>query len=1059
MGKINSIISSFLIALCLSTALGQTGYEWWLDNDVSGRKSGTFSGSRLDLRVDMSGMSEGLHGFNCRVNRNDTTWGAVYHKTILIPASKENKTAEAYEYWIDDNYDAKESGSLSAGVNAYTVNFKGNSEGMHRLNYRVRARNGVWGSTYSQYFLIPSSKTDGTAEEYEYWIDDNFNAKESGSLSASVNAYTVKLNEMTEGLHRLNYRVRTRDGVWSSIYSQYFLIPSSQTDGIAVAYEYWIDDNYDAKQSGSLSTGSNAYTVDLKELPEGLHRFNYRVRTQYGDWGSIYSQFFCNILPKTSVSTYEYWLDNDFANRKTGTVEENQMTFKVDLEGFDKSGDFHCFNMRVHDSEKGWSALYRKILVFHSFKEDTKAIGYRHSLNGMDLGYVEIEGGIEKIYTFSVAIPDGLDLSPSDLGNLTFNGDEVSSEWNDSIHYTIQFKSAIGWSSPKTWDYALSRGFSTTATGMEVNSSRDFDAPGSGEFAAVKFTSTGAPLYFRADVPVALDVYRDGMKVREFTASEIAGTSSAELEAGEYFGILHHVADEAIRFSFHLTDTPNGEIPDMKCVGVSFSYNGRYLHIETEEQGASILYTSDGSDPADGIKYDGDIDVKGLGLIRAVAVKEGYMNSDTEELLINRYADEEHAETAAEGLLASAFEWYRELPGKVTDFRIVGRLNGEDYAFIRSMGSLRHLDMEDVADAHIPANAFRDSRLISVSLPEDFVECGDSILSGAPLLSSVIWNSRSMDVGEGLTGGLENPNVLLYIPEGTNVSGRQDLNIVKDDNAESIILRYGHPYYAARGFRADEVTLTHEFTQTTIPDICRGWETMVLPFSPTGITHEVNGPAVPFAAWNGDIEGDRPFWLHRATPGGWEASSSMEACVPYIISMPNSSEYIEEFNLGGKVTFSAEDVYLGPESSLAKADSWIDGTLFEGTFMAVDSAGILSLNVGSTDGGLQPGSTFVADGITVPFGAYVSGAGRKTMPLFGGASGIDLPLTADAGLVIETPAPGTLRICSGRERRVAVTTATGVTIRILHLRPGDTVTLEGLTRDLYIVGGRKVMVR
>ncbi|MDE6511375.1 MAG: hypothetical protein K2L00_04680, partial [Muribaculaceae bacterium] len=465
--------------------------------------------------------------------------------------------------------------------------------------------------------------------------------------------------------------------------------------------------------------------------------------------------------------------------------------------------------------------------------------------------------------------------------------------------------------------------------------------------------------------------------------------------------------------------------------------------------------------PSGGQEYNGEFDAEGICTVRAVAVKDGYMNSDEAQLQITFYADEEHAETASEGLIASAFEWNPELPKNVTEFRIEGRLNEADYAFIRSMGALRHLDLKDVADAHIPDNAFRDTRLISVSLPADMVECGDAIFSGAPLLSSVEWNSGSVIVADGLTGGLENPNVLLYVPAETTVSGNADLNVVREGSASEVTLHYGHPYYASRGFVAERVSLTHDFRQTTAVDTCRGWETIVLPFSPTGITHEVNGPAVPFAAWNEDIKGDKPFWLYSATSGGWEASDSIRACVPYIISMPNNPDYVPEFNLGGKVTFSAEGVYLGPDRSLAMADSWIDGTQFEGTFMPMEEIGIpiSSLNVGSAEGDLEPGSAFIPGGTTLPFGAYVSGAGRKAMPLFGGSSSVDMPLTVDAGLLIETPAPGVLRICSGRERRIAVTTATGVTIRTLRLSPGEAVTIEGLTRDLYIVAGRKVMVR
>ncbi|MDE5872157.1 MAG: chitobiase/beta-hexosaminidase C-terminal domain-containing protein, partial [Muribaculaceae bacterium] len=478
---------------------------------------------------------------------------------------------------------------------------------------------------------------------------------------------------------------------------------------------------------------------------------------------------------------------------------------------------------------------------------------------------------------------------------------------------------------------------------------------------------------------------------------------------------------KATRDGYNDSDIAEIVISDMKCAGVSFSYNGRYLRIETGEPEASIRYTTDGTEPSVGMEYSGEFDAEGLCTIRAVAVKPGYMNSDVTEFAINRYADEEHAETSAGGLLASAFEWDdSDLPNSVETFRVEGRLNEADYRFIRSMEALRHLDIEKVVDAHIPEYAFRNTRLISISLPAEITEYGDSILAETPTLSSVIWNSGNIDVKEGLTQSLANPNVLLYVPAEASVSDPSGLNIIKDGIDASVTLHYGHPYYAARDFHAGRVSLTHEFLQTTRVDTCRGWETIVLPFTPTGMTHEVNGPIVPFAVWNEDVNGDKPFWLYSSTENGWEAGSSIQACVPYIISMPNNPDYVSEFNLGGKVTFSAEDVDLGPDSSFAESCPWVEGTRFEGTFMPVEETGLLSLNVNAPeDPYMQPGSAFVPDATTVPFGAYVRGAtGRRAMPLFGDGSGVSLPTVTDSGLVVETPAPGMLRISGTRECNV-----------------------------------------
>ena len=1447
-------------------------------------------------------------------------------------------------------------------------------------------------SLISALLLTVSAAFAAAPDSYEWWFDHDVSATQTGSISGSTLNLEIDMSSIPQGAHYFNCRLGYGDGNWGSVYRKMILNLTGAIN--AVAYEYWIDDNYSTKISGELSSEVNSYEIDLTGVRRGLHRFNYRIMTGEGVWGTPFIRYFYSESNASRFTHYEYWLDNDYANRVTGNATGNPTSFEVDLSSFDKSGGAHYFNLRTRDGDGDWSPIYHKLLVFDKTEKRRPIIGYRHFLNGNDLGYVEVERQFVDSYMFEVNLPDSVYPSINNT-QPSFDGDRVYIAGADSIDYTMHVRTEFGWTTPNTWKLEVANGFSTTAVAMEINTKHTFSTPKELEFEAIKFTAAGNPLYFRSDIPVALDIYRNGGKVAALTPSQVGDMAMLTLEAGDYFGVLHSAADtKAENLTLHLMDTPNqvptpvityedetvniscsrgdaiirytvdGNEPDgestlftepfplrhnatikakawvegsdiepsavaeytvdsyktaapvaefdlakrllslrsetkdaailytfeydrtdsaggvwtdytepiqirknltvysravfegyhdseitvteitslpdsvptpvidfkagmvtitctekdaeihytidgnnptassdryteaftlsrnatvkamafipgldidsskvatkvvdsykaaaptgtfnaaartltlscttdgakiyytfdpdgewteytgpiaitrnctvyakatrdgwndsevaqiavtaladsvaapaidftdgtvtisctneeaeihytiddpdltaesprytgpfaldrnatirafafipgldiepsavttkvvdsykvaaprgsfdastrmltigcdtddarifyafdpsedwteysapiaitrncivyakatrdgyndseiaeiqvtelansvaapvidfkegtveilcangdaeihytidnpnltaesprytgpfaldrnatirafafipgldiepsavttkvvdsYKVADVQIDYHGHNVSLSTEE-GATIRYTIDSEELSDDMTYTGEFDAEGLRTIRAVAMKDGYRDSDIAVFQITFYADEYHAETAAEGLLASAFEWDSELPTKVTDFRIEGRLNADDYAFIRSMSELRHLDLEDVADAHIPDNAFRDSRLISISLPADMAECGDSILSGASLLSSVIWNSESVNVGEDLTHGFENPNVLLYVPASTDVPDSSDLNIVRQGIASEITLHYGHPYYAARNIHANRVSLTHDFTQTTAIDTCRGWETIVLPFSPTEYTHEVNGPALPFASWQGQEDSRKPFWLYQATSDGWEAAQDIKACVPYIISMPENPDYVKEFNLGGKVTFSANNVNLGPEISFAESWPWLEGTKFEGTFMPVDTAGILSLNVGSTADGLQPGSTFVPHGSTLPFGAYVSGAARRAMPLFGGSNSVELPLIVDAGLLIETPAPGILRICSGRERRVAVVTATGVTIRMLHLKPGESQTLEGLTRDLYIVAGRKVMVR
>lgn len=1440
MGKLYSLVSALLLAVGAAYAADPSDYEWWFDNDMSTYETGSLSGNMVDFQIDISELPKGIHYFNLRLSSAEGV-GTVYRK--MFHSFGQDDGAISYEYWFNSDYASKVTGDIAVGNNAFLLDISNLPAGVHYFNCRFGHSDGEWGSIYRKMIL---------------------------NLDGNVNA---------------------------------------------VAYEYWIDNNYEGKTEGSISYGENSYVVDIDGIRKGLHRFNYRIQSGSGEWGSIFTKYFYTVSNELGAIEYEYWLDNDFENRVSESIKSHPITFDVDLGSYDKSGGAHFFNYRARDDNGDWGSIYRKLIIFNNGGGHQPIIGYRHYLDGDSLGYVAVDRQLVDSYMFEVNLPDSVYPSMKNR-RPTFDGDRVFIAGADSIDYAMQIRTELGWAPPQMWKLGISNNFSTTAVAMQVNTRHTFKAPSGLEFAAMKFTSTGDTLYVRSDIPVALDIYRNGEKVKTLSPSQVKGMSLLTLEAGEYFGVLYSVDDaKAKDLTLHLMDTPNrvpipeieynegfvsiscsradavirysldgtipteesvlytepfkadhnmtvkalayipdsdiepsdvakyeidifkvevptsefdpvtrlltltcetknatikysddfdlkdtesatwldymepirirknrslfvqgfrdgyneseiaeikinslpdsvptpkiefangtvtitcaekdadihftldGNVPtaesalyegpfqlrnnatvmafafisdldiepsevavkvvdsfklnaptgvfdvktrtltlssdnadakiyytfdragewilysqpivlrkncivyakasldgfndsdvaeiavstltdsvpvpeisfaggtveitcanpeaqiryaldgdalnmestlyegafrldrnatirafayipdldiepsdittyvvdsykvstpygefdslsrlltiicdteessifysfdrhgewmpygttvridgngtvyakatrdgykdseigeitvsDVKCAPVSISYNGHYVKIDATEPGASIRYSTDGSEPSDGIGYVGEFDAEGLCTIRAVAIKPDHMNSDVAELQIECYADEEHAETSAGGLLESCFDWSEPgLKDRMESFSVEGVLNDTDYAFIRSMSSLRHLDIEKVREARIPDNAFTSLRLISISLPSDLAGYGDNILSGADNLSSVIWNSRTLNPDSRLTDGLANPNVLIYVPDGINIGGSSDLNVITPGKETSVALRYGFPYYAARGFRADRISLTHEFTQTTKPDICRGWETIVLPFEPTVITHEINGPIVPFAAWNGDVSGDKPFWLYRAASDGWEADYSIQACVPYIISMPNNPDYVESFNLGGKVTFSATDVDLGPDSSFPYADIWKGGTQFEGTFLRVEEKDLLSLNVNAPeDPDMQPGSAFVADAVTLPFGAYVRGAsGRKAMPLFGDSSDVDTPLLIDAGLLIESPAPGVLKISSGRERRVAVTTMTGVTLCTLHLRPGET----GLTRDFYIVGGRKVKVR
>jgi hypothetical protein len=174
-------------------------------------------------------------------------------------------------------------------------------------------------------------------------------------------------------------------------------------------------------------------------------------------------------------------------------------------------------------------------------------------------------------------------------------------------------------------------------------------------------------------------------------------------------------------------------------------------------------------------------------------------------------------------------------------------------------------------------------------------------------------------------------------------------------------------FYAPEAFTARRISYTRDFQQQTQVGVSRGWESIALPFDVQSVKHEKQGDIAPF----GSTESGKHFWLRRLTPDGLQRATRIEANVPYVLSMPNNEEYSAEYNLGGRVTFSAQNATVPVTAAkvTALADSSI--TMVPTTVAVGRSSSVWALNVGQVRGSYLEGSVFERDYREVrPFEAY-----------------------------------------------------------------------------------------
>ncbi len=204
---------------------------------------------------------------------------------------------------------------------------------------------------------------------------------------------------------------------------------------------------------------------------------------------------------------------------------------------------------------------------------------------------------------------------------------------------------------------------------------------------------------------------------------------------------------------------------------------------------------------------------------------------------------------------------------------------------------------------------------------------------------------------------IANPNLLVYVNEAS-VAPEGIQNVVIDGQAKEIILKDvtegNNNWYCPQPFTAEKISYTRTFLQQTKIGVSRGWESIALPFKVQEITHETRGEISPFT--NYQSQSMYHFWLRRLTYNGLQSVQEIDANTPYIISMPNSSEYAAEYNLAGKVTFSAQNAYV-PETETMEDES--ADFIMVPLFIRVEKQpDIYALNVGEARGGHPEGSVF-----------------------------------------------------------------------------------------------------
>lgn len=996
-----------------------TAYRYWIDDNTNWTEA-SLNGEDIESNIDVSSLAIGVHIYHIQLKAPNGRWGAItdipfyagYKNTDEKEDDSNVPSVEKIIYWIDDDYDNKVTQTYKEAditIEKDITNLAGgrHSYSLIAINSQDRAA-AVAGS-----FYLPT--TDGNDESGEkevttivscqYWVDDDkANAKTLPYTSEDI-SQQIDYTQLAGGVHTLHFRMKNNEGLWRSY-----------------EYSFYTPENNNTEQAETLQpiTGYR-YGVNGKSVTKVLTEVD-NIPSLAVDISVPTAQEF------TSVENYEF--TTDYASKDVKVKRIGNLTYYIQFKN--QAGNWG-------------EPVFIDSLASDSTIRTAKELELQHTLGIRKLGKGDYD-----IAKFTIADNNGYYFGSSSNCNvmlyqdnkrlMTFTPKQMVSNkstllapgtyfaiiYNQDQDGSIRLTGSKNWVNDPVFGYANHQ--------LSISS----DTPG----ATIRYTLDGTmPTSESAIYTAPLDMTQN-TRIRAMACAD--GMSDSFIKS-------------------YLV----GDFDKQDCADPVANYDGRKVTLTTNSQNTDIYYTLDGSDPTTQSQLyniDAGIAVTEAGIIKAFATMDLMNDSKITTFEVPSYYDgNEKVSIKTAGNLATAFDWCGGKPLRDT-LNVTGNVNAADFAAVAKMSNLKVLDMSAAKPegGTIGDQALAGSNLVYVSLPASLSTCGKEIFANSSKLAAVRWNTNTT-LPANMLDGINNPNLLLYVNTKSAVPAGIG-NVIASGVAENIVLSVPEGeetgnFFCPKAFTAQKISYTRNFTQETEVGVCQGWETLTLPFNVATITHETNGAIAPFA--NGS-KSDKPFWLYElSTEAGFRAASSIKANTPYIISMPNSQAYSDEYILSGKVTFAATNAMV---SATTAASSKNESREFVACYNQTEKAeGIYALNVGEEYLGYRPGSIFAENFKQVkPFEAYLTTAqAAQTFSRQFGSS------TTGIGMIPLKPVYGlkawshgsTLYLQSDKARSVMVFNTMGMLMKKVDVEAGETTAVTDLPSGIYIVNNKKIAIK
>lgn len=210
----------------------------------------------------------------------------------------------------------------------------------------------------------------GLSYSYRYWFDSDVAGAKTGTGSGEKQ-FDVDISSLAYGLHAIHLQAKNASGVWSSVYTRYFMVTKAQQ--ASVSARYWIDNDVEHAHNGVATSG--IIDLDITGLKNGIHSVHYQKMGADGTPSSVYTRFFMLAEKQQACVSARYWIDNDVAHAHNDVATSGL----IELDIANLKNGIHCVHYEKMGADGTPSSVYTR--YFYLDRKPTGSLTARISID------------------------------------------------------------------------------------------------------------------------------------------------------------------------------------------------------------------------------------------------------------------------------------------------------------------------------------------------------------------------------------------------------------------------------------------------------------------------------------------------------------------------------------------------------------------------------------------------------------------------------------------------------------------------------------------------------